>query len=58
MDAKPASSPQGSPPGQGDAAVERYGPLAVRRLVKDDGRAVIVYERARPSADGEPAAER
>jgi hypothetical protein len=27
--------------------VERYGPLRVQRVVKDDGRALIRYERAR-----------
>ena len=27
---------------------ERFGPLAVRRMAKDDGRALIVYEDRRP----------
>ena len=58
MDAKPGSSSQGSAPDPGAAAVERYGPLALRRLVKDDGRSLIVYERAEPSGNGaEPRAQ-
>ncbi len=36
--------------------MERYGPLAVRRLVKDDGRSEIVYERVEPPEGREPAA--
>jgi hypothetical protein len=34
-----------------------YGPLAVRRMTKDDGRALIVYERVEEpsqSGSGEP----
>jgi hypothetical protein len=53
MEAKPGSSSQGSEPDPGAAAVERSGPLEVRRLVKDDGRALIAYERREPP---EPAA--
>jgi hypothetical protein len=31
---------------------ERYGPLALRRLRKEDGRALILYRRAaEPEAD-------
>ncbi len=56
MDTKPGPSAQGSAAGPGAAAVERYGPLEVRRLVKDDGRSLIVYERVEPSAAGGPAA--
>jgi hypothetical protein len=55
MDAKPGPRAHGSAPGPGEAAVERYGPLAVRRLVKDDGRALIVYERVEPSEGDGPA---
>jgi hypothetical protein len=29
-----------------DARDERYGPVAVERSVKDDGRALIVYRHA------------
>jgi hypothetical protein len=57
MDAKPGSSSQASNPDPGDNAVERYGPLAVRRLVKDDGRALIVYERVEPPEGSGPEAE-
>jgi hypothetical protein len=28
------------------AAPERFGPLLLRRLVKDDGRALILFSRA------------
>jgi hypothetical protein len=31
---------------------ERFGPLQVRRIAKDDGRALIAYSRARESEDG------
>jgi hypothetical protein len=50
MDAKPA---QGSGADRDEAAVERYGPLEVRRLRKDDGRALIVYTRVEPPEDTE-----
>ncbi len=45
-DAGPAS-PQ--PDGAADAPAseeERFGPLSVRRRVKDDGRVLILYARA------------
>ena len=29
-----------------NAAAERYGPLALEREVKDDGRALLLYQRA------------
>jgi hypothetical protein len=32
-------------------STERYGPLAVRRFTKVDGRALILYERAAPGGD-------
>ncbi len=37
------SSPKDEP-----AQGERYGPLLVRRMVKDDGRALIRFDRAEP----------
>jgi hypothetical protein len=33
-----------------DDQSERYGPLAIARYRKDDGRALILYERADPEA--------
>jgi hypothetical protein len=33
-----------------DDQSERYGPLAIARYLKDDGRALILYERADPEA--------
>jgi hypothetical protein len=41
MDAKPGPDP--AP--EEDSATERYGPLELRRLRKDDGRQLIVYTR-------------
>jgi hypothetical protein len=38
-----ASASQDQPP---PAQEERYGPLAVRRTVKEDGRALIRFDRA------------
>jgi hypothetical protein len=41
------------PPSDGGAeagARERFGPLALERLAKADGRALIVYSRAEPPA--------
>ena len=32
----------------GEAEGERYGPLLVRRMVKDDGRALIRFDRVEP----------
>ena len=57
MDAKPGSSPQGPASASGAPAVERYGPLELRRLVKDDGRALIVYERAESPSEPRPGEE-
>jgi hypothetical protein len=42
-EAPPDRPPGGEPP-------ERFGPLVLRRLVKDDGRALILFSRA---ADGD-----
>jgi hypothetical protein len=42
-----ASEPAPSSTGAGAAsAQERFGPLALTRMVKPDGRALIVYARA------------
>jgi hypothetical protein len=40
-----ATPPQEQPPPQEQ---ERYGPLVLIRIVKDDGRALIRFERAPP----------
>jgi hypothetical protein len=40
-----AAGPDGGRPGEEQPA-ERYGPLIVRRMVKEDGRALIRFERA------------
>ena len=57
MDGKPGPSeereetgPEAAPaasrdPSSGSAQQERYGPLYVTRLHKEDGRALIVYSR-------------
>ena len=44
---RPADSPPGVPASKAADGVagERSGPLQVRRLSKDDGRALIVYSR-------------
>ena len=46
-------SPEPPPAGRNDAHEpdpERFGPLALQRLEKDDGRSLIIYGRAeRPS---------
>ncbi len=57
MDAKPGSSSQRPAPERDESPPERYGPLILRRLVKDDGRALIVYERAVEPADPPPPRE-
>jgi hypothetical protein len=54
MDAKRGSSSQDPAPDSREDVVERFGPLALRRLVKDDGRSLIVYERAQPPERREP----
>jgi hypothetical protein len=39
-------SPSPDPPDQGLTEPERFGPLLLRRLVKADGRALILFSRA------------
>jgi hypothetical protein len=49
-----SSSPE---PGTGtvERGQERFGPLAVRRYEKEDGRALILFDRAEePPAEGPP----
>jgi hypothetical protein len=46
MDANPGPSSRPAAEDAKDAGAERYGPLALRRLRKDDGRALIAYARA------------
>jgi|tagenome__1003787_1003787.scaffolds.fasta_scaffold20577264_2 hypothetical protein len=63
MDAKPGSSSQGpaAEPGAtdgSDGTAERYGPLQVLRMRKDDGRQLIAYSRAEPADGGSGAPER
>ena len=51
--------PAARPPAPGEQAErpETFGPLAVTRHVKDDGRALILYTlRAQPDASGERGA--
>jgi hypothetical protein len=50
MEAKPGPPEQGPAPDP-EASVERYGPLELRRLRKDDGRRLIVYRRVEPAED-------
>jgi hypothetical protein len=45
-DPPPRTDPPPPSPGDGDA--ERFGPLLLRRMVKDDGRALIVYRAPGP----------
>ncbi len=33
------------------AAAQRFGPLTLRRFVKSDGRALLLYERPPPEGD-------
>src|SRR5260370_7636481 len=49
MQPKPASAAE-----SGAGEVERYGPLELRRLRKDDGRRLIVYSRVHPSPARHP----
>jgi hypothetical protein len=50
MDAKPPGpgpAPEEQPsPGEDSLPEERFGPLELRRLRKDDGRALILYRRS------------
>jgi hypothetical protein len=55
MDAKPSSSSPGSGPGQ-ESEVERYGPLELRRLRKEDGRQLIAYTRVEQTPPSDPGA--
>jgi hypothetical protein len=50
MEPKPASAAE-----SGGGEVERYGPLELRRLRKDDGRGLIVYSRVEGSSPGDRA---
>jgi hypothetical protein len=50
MDAKPGPPPRPSREDARDDGTERYGPLELRRLRKDDGRALIAYVRAADAA--------
>jgi hypothetical protein len=43
MPPSPEPPPDRPPAGE---QPERFGPLALRRLVKDDGRALILFSRA------------
>jgi len=43
-----SGDPPGDPTSGATGGDERYGPLAVRRTRKDDGRALILYSDARP----------
>jgi len=49
---QPPAEPEPGEPGAGsgssETAVERFGPLALERLRKDDGRSLIIYSRAEP----------
>ena len=43
----PSAPPEQPPAGDGgEEEGERYGPLIVRRMVKEDGRALIRFDRA------------
>jgi hypothetical protein len=42
----PASSREPPGPEPDERGPEHYGPLIVRRMVKDDGRALIRFDRA------------
>jgi hypothetical protein len=52
----PPAEPQGSPPGAAaqeqppPEPVERYGIVLIERLVKDDGRSLLLYTRERQDA--------
>jgi len=57
MEARPGPPPRPAGGDPRDPGTERYGPLELQRLRKDDGRLLIVYERVgdedgteRPSA--------
>jgi hypothetical protein len=48
--AEPGRAKTGEPTGRDDRAApsERFGPLAIERMSKDDGRALIVYSHEEP----------
>jgi hypothetical protein len=46
MPADPRDEPDEAP--ADELPAERYGPLIVRRMRKEDGRALIRFDRARP----------
>jgi hypothetical protein len=50
MASNPSPPPAGTPgepsePASDDQPVERYGPVALERRVKEDGRALILYSQ-------------
>jgi hypothetical protein len=56
-----ASNPTGPEHGPGehaDGQHERYGPLELTRQRKDDGRALLLYQRALAGRAGESRAQR
>jgi hypothetical protein len=55
-----AQGPTAPPPDGGVEAGlrERFGPLAIERLLKADGRALLVYSRAEPQERHERTEER
>jgi hypothetical protein len=59
MDAKPSASSPGAADGGQPDEVERYGPLELRRLRKEDGRQLIAFTRVAddPAIDAEPPAK-
>jgi hypothetical protein len=49
---QPPREPGGShAAGEGAQTQERYGPIALERLVKDDGRSLILYRHDAGSRD-------
>jgi hypothetical protein len=43
--------PSDRQPTPAPAAAEKFGPLTLQRLVKEDGRALILFNRNEPSGD-------
>ena len=52
MDEKPGPPPPREAARTEPGPVERYGPLELRRLRKEDGRELIVYAHGRDPAPG------
>ena len=52
-----AQKPAAPPPAEGaePRVCGRYGPLAIERLAKADGRGLILYSRAAPQRRHEPS---